>query len=73
MFVLQEEITMKKQIAIAAAITASLALWAAVSPQTAGVKENTRTEPNAHRSGPTNAAYGVERTGGIPDNRTGAS
>ena len=45
MFVSQEEITMKKQIAIAAAITASLALWAAVSPQTAGVKETPAPSP----------------------------
>ena len=36
---------MKKQIAIAAAITASLALWAAVSPQTAGVKETPAPSP----------------------------
>lgn len=64
--------TMKKQIAIAAAITASLALWAAVSPKTAGGKE-TRTKPNAHRSGLTNTPYGAKRTGGIPDNKTGAS
>lgn len=36
---------MKKQIAIAAAITASLALWAAVSPQTAVVKETPAPSP----------------------------
>ena len=36
---------MKKQIAIAAAITATLALWAAVSPQTAGVKETPAPSP----------------------------
>lgn len=36
---------MKKQIAIAAAITASLALWAAVSPKTAGVKETPAPSP----------------------------
>lgn len=36
---------MKKQIAIAAAITASLALWAAVLPQTAGVKETPASSP----------------------------
>ena len=36
---------MKKQIAIAAAITASLALWAAVSPQTAVDKETPTLTP----------------------------
>ena len=36
---------MKKQIAITAAITASLALWAAVSPQTALVKETSVPSP----------------------------
>ena len=36
---------MKKQIAIAAAITASLALWAAASPQTAVVKETPAPSP----------------------------
>ena len=36
---------MKKQIAIAAAITASLALWVAVSPQTAVVKETPAPSP----------------------------
>lgn len=36
---------MKKQIAIATAITASLALWAAVSPQTAVVKETPAPSP----------------------------
>lgn len=45
MFVSQEEMTMKKQIAIATAITASLALWAAVSPQTAVVKETPAPSP----------------------------
>lgn len=45
LFVSQEEMTMKKQIAIAAAITASLALWAAVSPQTAVVKETPAPSP----------------------------
>lgn len=45
MFVSQEEMTMKKQIAIAVAIAASLALWAAVSPQTAGVKETPAPSP----------------------------
>lgn len=45
MFVSQEEMTVKKQIAIATAITASLALWAAVSPQTAVVKETPAPSP----------------------------
>ena len=36
---------MKKQIAIAAAITASLVLWAVVSPQTAVVKETPAPSP----------------------------
>lgn len=36
---------MKKQIAIAAAITASLALWAAVPPQTAVIKETPAPSP----------------------------
>ena len=45
LFVSQEEMTMKKQIAIAAAITASLALWAAVLPQTAVVKETPTPSP----------------------------
>lgn len=45
MFVSQEEMAMKKQIAIATAIAASLALWAAVSPQTAVVKEISAPSP----------------------------
>ena len=43
---------MKKQIAIAAAITASLALWAAVSPQTAVVKETPTPSPMTTAAAP---------------------
>ena len=55
MFVSQEEMTMKKQIAIAAAITASLALWAAVSPQTAGGKETPAPSPTPAVAAPQRA------------------
>ena len=46
---------MKKQIAIAAAITASLALWAAVSPQTAGGKETPAPSPTPAVAAPQRA------------------
>ena len=64
---------MKKQIAIAAAIAASFALWAAVSPQTAVDKETTRPNPNTRSNRTPGAASGANRTSDATDNRDGRS
>lgn len=64
---------MKKQIAIAAAITASLALWAAVSPQTAVDKETTHPNPNTRSNRAPGTVSGANRTSDATDNRDGRS
>ena len=64
---------MKKQIAITAAITASLALWAAVWPQTAVDKETPTLNPNTRSNRAPDTASGAARTSDDTDNRDGKS
>ena len=64
---------MKKQIAIAAAITASLALWAAVWPQTTVDKETTHPNPNTRSNRAPGTASGTDRTCDATNNRDGRS
>lgn len=64
---------MKKQIAIAAAIAASFALWAAVWPQTTVDKETTRPNPNTPSNRTPGTASRANRTSDGTDNRDGKS
>lgn len=63
----------EEQIDIAAAITASFALWVAVSPQTAMDKETTSPNPNTCSNRTPGAASGANRTSDTTDNRDGRS
>ena len=64
---------MKKQIAIAAAVAASFALWAAVSPQTAVDKETPALTPTPPSNCAPGTASGANRTSNATDNRDGRS
>ena len=64
---------MKKQIAIAAAITASFALCATVSPQTAMDKETIRTKHNNRSNRTPGTASEANRTSDATDNGDGRS
>lgn len=64
---------MKKRIIIAAAITASFALWAAVWPQTAVDKETPTLNPNTRSNRVPGTASGAARTSDTTDNRDGRS
>ena len=63
---------MKKQIAIAAAIAASFALWAAVWPQTTVDKETPALTPTPSNRTPGTASR-ANRTSDGTDNRDGKS